>query len=101
MSSIPDPLEPHLAARFDQELADLRDRWISQLPEENRPPLDAALSEDPFLTHQVFALVDEGLMPHQSLAFLFGAAKHLGRVKPEERRPILAGLITLAGIPST
>lgn len=95
MSSAPVPLDPDQSARFDQELAELRDRWISHLPSENRAPLDDALQQDPFLTHQVFALVDEGLPAHKALAFLFGAARHLADVPPEERRPILAGLLNL------
>lgn len=98
MSMPSEPLDPDLSARFDQELAELRDRWITQLPEENRSPLDDALRGDPFLTHQVFALVDEGLPAHKALSFLFGASEHLGRVDPDERRPLLAGLLALAGL---
>ena len=87
-------LDPDLAARFDQELAELQDVWISQLPAENRPPLQKALLEDPFLTHQVFALVVD-LLPHQSLRFLNSAAKNLGEAPPAQHRPILSGLLAL------
>ena len=94
MSSKSEPLEPDLAARFDQELAELQDVWISQLPPENQPPLEQALRDDPFLTHQVFALVID-LLPHQSLRFLNSAAKNLGEAPPARRRPILTGLLSL------
>ena len=59
--------------------------------------LEEALTDDPFLTHQVFALVTESLFPDQAVAFLVGAAKHLLRVQPPERRPLLAGLLELSG----
>ena len=96
-SSQHDSLDPDQTARFDQELAELREHWLTQLSEENRPPLEEALTDDPFLTHQVFALVTESLFPDQAVAFLVGAAKHLLRVQPPERRPLLAGLLELSG----
>ncbi len=98
MSNEKEPLDPDLAHRFDQELAELSTKWISLLPEDFRVPMLDGLRDDPYLTHQVFSLVVEGLMPEQALQFLQGAARDLARERPEARRPLLAGLLELSGL---
>ncbi|MBN8867298.1 MAG: hypothetical protein J0H98_07075 [Solirubrobacterales bacterium] len=88
-------LDPDLAARFDQEFAELRQHWLTQLPEENRATLEEELRDDPFLTHQIFTLVTETLIPAQAGSFLQSAAEHVTVATPRERRFILAGLLGL------
>lgn len=84
-------------ARFDQELAALRDRYLRHMEDEDRELLEAAILEDQELIHHFHNLLTAALEPDQVAKFLLGAARHLRHDgDPNMRKaPVLAGIYAL------
>ena len=91
------PDAPARRARFDQELAALRDLFLRHMDTEDRSALESVLTEDEDMTHHFHnVLTSATLEPEEVVKFLLGAARHLRHGSGSRRKaPLLAGIYAM------